>query len=289
MTSVRGPRDHPSSTETLLRMQLNCRLVTEVLQSFIRDELNKAGFHRAIVGLSGGIDSAVSCFLAARALGPENVLAVMMPYKTSSRESLSDARAVVTTLQVKSEVVEITPLVDGYFASQSEASSLRRGNAMARARMIILFDKSMECGGLVLGTSNKTELLLGYGTLYGDMASAINPIGDLYKTDIFKLARHLGVPKPILEKKPTADLWAGQSDEDELGFTYADVDELLYELIDRRVSLKELLGRGFKEDFVHRVVSKIRSSQFKRRGPVVCKVSPRSVTHDFHYLRDWGM
>ena len=270
-------------------MQLNCQLVTEVLQSFIRDELSKAGFHRVVVGLSGGIDSAVSCFLAARALGPENVLAVMMPYKTSSRESLSDAEAVVATLQVKSEIVEITPIVDGYFASQPEASFLRRGNAMARARMIILFDKSMECKGLVLGTSNKTELLLGYGTLYGDMASAINPIGDLYKTDIFRLAHHLGVPQPILDKKPTADLWAGQSDEDELGFTYADVDELLYEIIDRRVSLQELLGRGFKEDFVHRVVGKIRSSQFKRRGPVVCKVSPRSITHDFHYLRDWGM
>ncbi|MCY3757819.1 MAG: NAD+ synthase [Acidobacteria bacterium] len=270
-------------------MQLNCPLVDEVLQGFVRDELSKAGFHRVVVGLSGGIDSAVSCFLAARALGPENVLAVMMPYRTSSPESLSDARAVVETLGVKSETVEITSIVDGYFEAQSQASSLRRGNAMARARMIVLFDKSMEFDALVLGTSNKTELLLGYGTLFGDMASSINPIGDLYKADIFRLARYLQVPQSILDKKPTADLWAGQSDEDELGFTYGEVDELLHELIDRRASRRELLEKGFKNDFIQRVVNRIRGSQFKRRGPVVCKLSPRSVSHDFHYLRDWGM
>ena len=270
-------------------MQLNCPLVNQVLQGFIRDELSKAGFHRVVVGLSGGIDSAVSCFLAARALGPENVLAVMMPYRTSSPESLSDARAVVEALGVKSEIVEITSIVDGYFEAQSRASSLRRGNAMARARMIVLFDKSMEFNALVLGTSNKTELLLGYGTLFGDMASSINPIGDLYKADIFKLARFLEVPQSILDKKPTADLWAGQSDEDELGFTYAEVDELLHELIDRRVSRRELVEKGFKKDLIQMVVNRIRGSQFKRRGPVVCKLSPRSVSHDFHYLRDWGM
>ena len=270
-------------------MQLNCPLVNQVLQGFIRDELSKAGFHRVVVGLSGGIDSAVSCFLAARALGPENVLAVMMPYRTSSPESLSDASAVVEALGVKSEIVEITSIVDGYFEGQSPANSLRRGNAMARARMIVLFDKSMEFDALVLGTSNKTELLLGYGTLFGDMASSINPIGDLYKADIFQLARYLRVPQSILDKKPTADLWAGQSDEDELGFTYAEVDDLLHELIDRRVSRRELLEKGFKKDFVQLVVNRIRGSQFKRRGPVVCKLSPRSVSHDFHYLRDWGM
>ena len=272
-----------------LKMKLNCELTTGVLERFVRDELSKAGFSRVVVGLSGGIDSAVSCFLAARALGPENVRAILMPYKTSSKESLTDAHSVVNQLRINSETVEITAIVDGYFSTQREASSLRRGNAMARARMIILFDKSMEDRALVLGTSNKTELLLGYGTLYGDMASAINPIGDLYKTDIFQLAQYLKVPEAIIEKKPTADLWAGQSDEAELGFTYAEVDELLYELIDNRVPQEHLVSRGFNADFVQKVIAKIQRSQFKRRGPVICKVSPRTVTHDFHYLRDWGL
>jgi NAD+ synthase len=270
-------------------MQINCELTSRVLESFIRDELSKAGFSRVVVGLSGGIDSAVACVLAARALRPENVRAVMMPYKTSSKESLTDAKAVVAEFGVVSETVEISPIVDGYFGTQPEASTLRQGNGMARARMIVLFDQSMAHRALVLGTSNKTELLLGYGTLYGDMASAINPIGDLYKTDIFQLAAYLRIPDAILKKKPTADLWAGQSDEAELGFTYAEVDELLYELIDQRQLPERLIEKGFKTDFVHKVIHKIQSSQFKRRGPVICKVSPRTVTHDFHYLRDWGL
>lgn len=270
-------------------MKLNCELVAKICESFIQDELGKAGFTHVVVGLSGGIDSAVSCYLAARALGPQNVWAIMLPYQTSSPESLADAQQVVDQLEVHHEVIEITSMVDGYFSAQTPASILRRGNAMARARMIVLFDKSMEHSALVLGTSNKTELLLGYGTLFGDMASAINPIGDLYKTDIFQLASHLGVPESIIQKKPTADLWAGQSDEAELGFTYAEVDELLHELIDNRVSQETLIERGFKETFLHTVVRKIQNSQFKRRGPVICKMSPRTVTHDFHYLRDWGL
>jgi NAD+ synthase len=270
-------------------MRINCELTARVLESFIRDELSKAGFSRVVVGLSGGIDSAVACVLAARALGPEKVRAVMMPYKTSSKESLMDARAIVDELGVESEIVDITPIVDGYFLSQPQASTLRQGNGMARARMVVLFDKSMAYRALVLGTSNKTELLLGYGTLYGDMASAINPIGDLYKTDIFQLAAYLKIKDAILKKKPTADLWAGQSDEAELGFTYAEVDELLYELIDQRQLPEKLINKGFKTDFVHKVIQKIQGSQFKRRGPIICKVSPRTVTHDFHYLRDWGL
>src|SRR4030095_12089169 len=236
-------------------MKINCELTARILEGFIRDELSKAGFARAVVGLSGGIDSAVSCVLAARALGPENGRAILMPYKTSSQESLTDAQAVVDQFQIESETIDITRIVDGYFGSQPEASSLRRGNAMARARMIILFDKSMEDRSLVLGTSNKTELVLGYGTLVGDMAVVLNPIGDLYKTDIFQLAQYLNLPEAIIKKKPTADLWAGQSDEAELGFTYAEVDELLYELIDSRVSQEQLMQRGFKVDFIQKVVA----------------------------------
>ncbi len=283
--SVIPGNDHAAS----LLMKLNCELTARILESFIRDELSKAGFSQVVVGLSGGIDSAVSCVLAVRALGPDRVRAVLMPYKASSKESLIDARSVVEKWHIPSETIEITTIVDGYFQSQAEANALRRGNVMARARMIVLFDKSMEHRALVLGTSNKTELLLGYGTLYGDMASAINPIGDLYKTDIFQLAAYLDIPKAILSKKPSADLWAGQSDEADLGFTYAEVDELLYELIDQRTLPSKLVQRGFREEFIQQVIHKIQSSQFKRRGPVVCKVSPRTVTHDFHYLRDWGL
>ena len=270
-------------------MQIDCELTAKVLRGFIADELSKAGFRRVVVGLSGGIDSAVSCVLAAQALGPENVRAIMMPYQTSSKESLTDARAVIEKFGVLSEVVDITDAVEGYFRTQPDVGPLRRGNAMARVRMIVLFDKSMEHRSLVLGTSNKAELLLGYGTLFGDMASAINPIGDLYKSDIFKIAEYLGVPESILKKKPTADLWAGQSDEAELGFTYAAVDELLEQLIDERQLPAKLIDNGHPADFVHQIVRKVQNSQFKRRGPVICKVSPRSLTHDFHYLRDWGL
>src|SRR6059036_1843103 len=269
-------------------MNLNCELTSKVLEGFIRDELSKAGFSRVVAGLSGGIDSAVSCFLAARALGPENVRAILMPYRTSSKESLSDAASVVNQLRIKSETIEITSIVDGYFSTQPEANSLRRGNGMARARMIVLFDKSMQYRALVLGTSNKTELLLGYGTLYGDMASAINPIGDLYKTQVWALAEAIGVPDVIVSKVPSADLWLGQTDEGELGFTYLDVDKLLYLMVDQRYTKPELCAAGFSERFVEDVAMRIMMSQFKRRLPVIAKVSQRTIDRDFRYSRDWG-
>jgi len=179
-------------------------------------------------------------------------------------------------------------MVDAYCDQFPDADNMRRGNKMARERMTILFDHSALYGGLVLGTSNKTELLLGYGTLYGDMASALNPIGDLYKTQVWQLSEEVGVPKPVIEKKPSADLWAGQTDEEELGFTYREVDELLYRMVDQRADSAELVAAGFKQEFISSIYSKVQNSHFKRRLPVIAKVSGRTIDRDFRYSRDWG-
>ena len=207
-----------------------------------------------MVGLSGGIDSSVVTFLCARALGPENVLAVTMPYKTSSEATRRDSQAVIDQLGVRTVDVPITDQIDAYFARFPDASQLRLANKCARERMTVLYDQSAAFQALVAGTSNKSELLLGYGTQFGDMASAINPVGDLYKTQLYHLAAYLGVPEPILHKEPTGDLWIGQTDEGELGFTYAEVDRLLVLLVDRRWRRAELLQAGFAAEFVDRVV-----------------------------------
>ena len=267
--------------------RLNTDLLQQVLVGFIRDEVHKVGRHDAVLGLSGGVDSALVAYLAARALGPEHVTAFIMPYRTSNPQSAADAELVVHTLGIRSQVVDITPQVEAYFAPFPDASPLRRGNKMARERMSILYDQSSLLGALVLGTSNKTELFLGYGTIHGDLASAINPIGDLYKTQVWALARAVGVPSRIVEKHPSADLWAGQTDEAELGFTYADVDELLHFLIERRYHHEELLALGFDAKFVARVEKLVARSQYKRRMPLIAKVSGRSIGHDFRYARDW--
>lgn len=262
---------------------------TTVLTQFIREEINKAGLSKAVLGLSGGIDSAVVCALAAQALGPENVYAICMPYVTSNPESAAHALDCAKRYGVNYEVLEITAMIDAYFQTYAvDASRLRRGNKMARERMTILYDHSVKYSALVLGTSNKTELLLGYGTQHGDMASALNPIGDIYKSDIFALARYLQVPEPIVNKAPSADLWAGQSDEEELGFTYAQVDALLKKMIDERIS-PELLEQEFGADFVQTIIKKIKNSQFKRRPPLIAKLSARTIDRDFRYPRDWGL
>lgn len=263
-------------------------LVERVLVNFLRHEIGKVGLNAAVLGLSGGVDSAVSAALVARALGPENVLGVMMPFRSSSEASLEDARAVAENTGIETVVAEITPQIDAYFAEQSGASNLRRGNKMARERMTVLYDLSAERNALVIGTSNKTELLLGYGTLHGDMASALNPIGDLYKTQVWGLAEALGLPEAVVTKAPTADLWEGQTDEQELGFGYRQVDQLLYWLVDQRCSRAELEAFGFDSEFVEQIGAKVRRSQFKRRLPVIAKVSARTVDTDFRYSRDWG-
>lgn len=266
----------------------NPPLVRRVLSAFIANEVRKVGVQRVVVGLSGGVDSAVSAMLAAEALGPQNVLAIEMPYSASSSESLEHADLVVAASGIECLRIDITPQVDAYFERFSDADRTRRGNKMARERMTILYDHSARWQALVLGTSNKTELLLGYGTLHGDMASALNPIGDLYKTQVWALADHIGVPAPIVQKKPSADLWAGQTDEAELGFTYADVDQLLYMMVDLRCTSDQIVGAGFQPSFVQRVASMVQGSQFKRRLPVIAKLSQRTIDRDFRYARDWG-
>ncbi len=266
---------------------IDYRTVEEILLNFIRCEVRKVGFEKVVIGLSGGVDSAVSCTLATRALGKENVLAVMMPYKTSSPDSLADAKLLANQLGIAYELCDITPMVDAYFAAQQVTDNVRRGNVMARMRMIVLYDISMRDRRLVIGTSNKTELLLGYGTLFGDMASAINPIGDLYKTQVWELAKHLGIPSCIIEKKPSADLWEGQTDEDELGFTYAEVDKLLYQMIDLRLSDEELLKNGTSWEFLSKTRRLVVRNQFKRMTPVIAKLSSRTLGIDFRYARDW--
>ena len=269
-------------------LDLNLSLTEEILHSFIRNEVHKFGFSRVVLNLSGGIDSALSAYLAAGALGPENVLALLLPYRESSPDSRSDAEAVVAALGIAAKVIEITPLVDPYFAEFQDMDAKRRGNVIARTRMIVLYDHSVEFDSLPLGTSNKTEMLLGYSTLHGDMASAVNPIGDLYKAQVRQLSRHLGVPQAILDKPPSADLWPGQSDEGELGFAYEDVDHLLYLLVDERYRPAELIAAGFEREFVERVAGLIQSMQYKRRPPVIAKLSQRTIERDFRYPRDWG-
>ena len=273
----------------MLSLQLNSDTVRKVLTGFIANEVRKAGFHRVVVGLSGGVDSSLSAYLAAEALGPENVWGILMPYRTSSPESAAHATMVVKARGISSLTVEITAMVDAYFGMFPDADQVRRGNKMARERMTILFDHSARLGALVLGTSNKTELLLGYGTLHGDMASAVNPLGDLYKTQVRQLSRHLGVPAPIVEKQPSADLREGQTDEAELGFTYEEVDKVLCLLVDQRYEVSDLIAEcRFDEKFVRSVARKVQASQYKRRLPVIAKISSRTIDRDFRYARDWG-
>jgi NAD+ synthase len=269
-------------------LSIDTDLTRKILTGFIHTEITRAGFSRAVVGLSGGIDSSLSCTLAVEALGAENVLAVRMPYESSSPESLEHAQLVIDKLGVKSLTVPITDMVNPLFALFPEANHIRKGNAMARARMIVLYDQSQDFEGLVVGTGNKTEILLGYTTLYGDSACALNPLGDLYKTQVRQLARAMELPQVIIEKPPSADLWVGQTDEGELGFTYADVDQLLYLLVDERYTPDDCIAAGFSEIFIRAVIELIRKNHFKRVMPPIPKLSNRTVGDDFLYLRDWG-
>lgn len=257
-----------------------------IIGEFIRAQLSQAGFGKVLLGLSGGIDSALVAYLAAEAIGPENVLAVLMPYKTSSPESRGDAETIVADLGLPHELVDISPIVDGYFdASRADAAPLRRGNFMSRARMCVLYDHSVTWEGLVIGTGNKTEALIGYTTLFGDSASAFNPIGDLYKSQVRQVSVDIGVPEAVITKAPSADLWPGQTDEDEVGFSYAEVDRILFRLVDRRLSLDEVVADGFERELVERVDRMVAGSEFKRQVPPIAKIGPRTAGIDYLYPR----
>jgi NAD+ synthase len=260
--------------------------IADYLIEFLRDEIEKVGFKKAVLGLSGGIDSSLVAYLLKEALGKDNVYAILMPYRLSSKESAQDAFKVIDELGIHYKTLDITKIADAYIDESFD--KVRIGNILARTRMIVLFDQSYNLNALVVGTSNKTELLLGYGTWYGDMSSSLNPIGDLYKTQVRILSKYMGVPENIINKKPTADLWVGQSDEEELGFSYDEADLILYHLFDKRFSIEEVVSLGFSEKIVNGIFERVRKNQFKRLPPIIAKISRRSINWDFRFLRDWG-
>jgi NAD+ synthase len=258
-------------------------LISRYLTEFLNQEVRKTGLGKVVVGLSGGIDSAVVAVLAHRTFG-DDLLCVKMPSHYSSQSSLDDADELCRAFGLRSEVKSIESMLRAY--ETSDMSSLRIGNLSARLRMVTLFDISAREGALVLGTSNKSELMLGYGTLYGDLASALNPIGDLYKSEVFELARYLGVPDSIIDKPPSADLWAGQSDENEIGYPYSELDRVLKAYVEDRHTIDELIGDGENPQLVDMIVKRIYQNQFKRRMPVIAKLTSRTLNHDFNYPRD---
>jgi NAD+ synthase len=268
------------------RLILNAPLAVAALTSFIRDAVETSATAGVTVGLSGGVDSSLAAALAARALGPERVHGFLLPYRTSSADSLADARAVAGQLGIPHRMIEISPMIDAYFEMEPDAGSDRRGNKMARERMTILFDQAKKLGCLVLGTSNKTEILLGYSTVFGDNASSLNPLGDLYKQQVWQLAEHLALPESVVKKNPTADLWEGQTDEGELGFEYRLADQILYLMFDMGLTPGEVVERGYPEAVVARITQLEQRFRFKRRLMLIARLSGSAVNLDQEIPRD---
>lgn len=259
--------------------------ITEFLEHFLDNEVRKTGIQNVVVGLSGGLDSAVVAVLAHRVF-KDNLLCVKMPSHYSSQSSLDDAEELCKDFNLKSETVSIEAMVKAYERIDSNMDNLRKGNFSSRMRMATLFDISAREHALVLGTSNKSELMLGYGTLYGDLSSALNPIGDLYKSEVFELAEYLGVSSSIIKKPPSADLWDGQSDEEDLGYTYAELDEVMKLYVEERLSRDTIVAQGFEAKMTDMIIERIFRNHFKRKMPVIAKLTSRTLNHDFNYPRD---
>ena len=305
MSAERAGNESAAAVELPAELAIDTRVARRIVVDFIRSQLRQAGFERVVLALSGGIDSALVAYLCAEAVGPQRLLTVLMPYRTSSPDSRTDAEDVVARLGCASTLVDISPIVDGYFEGASVpveappagsvdrtaqgtgggASQLRRGNFMARARMAVIYDHSVTWGGLVAGTGNKTETLIGYTTLWGDMACAFNPLGDLYKSQVRQLARDVGVPEAIVAKAPSADLWPGQTDETEMGLPYALIDRILFSLVDRRRTPAETIALGFDEAAVLRLDRMVAAAEFKRQMPPIAKLGPRTAGIDYLYPR----
>lgn len=268
--------------------EINLKITSDIIINFIADSIRKNGFNNGIIGVSGGIDSAIVLDLTVRALGKDNTFALLMPYRTSSPDSLSDGELICKKLGVEFEIIDITPSVDPYFEKFPTDNKTLIGNKCARERMSVLYDFSERKKALVVGTSNKTEMLIGYSTIYGDSAAAFLPIGDLYKTEVVELAKYLGIPDSIIKKKPSADLWKDQTDEGEIGFTYELLDNILYNMVDLRHSEKEMIISGFEKEDIRKIQKMIIGTQFKRTMPPVTKIHNRTIGIDFRYPRDWN-
>ncbi|MCK4763117.1 MAG: NAD+ synthase [Candidatus Aminicenantes bacterium] len=269
-------------------LEIKCDVAEKIMVNFIKDSIYKNNFKNGIVAVSGGLDSAVIVALTQRALGSGCTFALLMPYKLSSEASLADGKTICDQLNVKYEIIDISPAVDAYFDRFPTENKLLIGNKCARERMSVLYDFSVRKNALVVGTSNKSEILIGYSTLYGDSAAAFLPFGDLYKTQVFALAKHLKIPKEIIEKKPTADLWENQTDEGEIGITYKELDEILFLLIDGRKKPDDIEKMGYSRTDIDKIKRLIINSQFKRTMPPVVKMQNRAVGIDFRYPRDWN-
>jgi NAD+ synthetase len=263
-------------------LAIDASLVEQWLEEFLRSELAQRGYGKGVVAVSGGLDSAVTAYLAARALGPENVLGLRLPYGDLSTQSLDHAQLVIDDLGIASRTIDIAPAVDAYLANEPDADATRRGNVMARVRMIVTFDLSARYAALPLGTGNKTERLLGYFTWHADDSPPVNPLGDLYKTQVRELARHLGVPAEIIEKPPTADLVRGQTDEGDLGVSYESADVILHWLLSG-YSVEQLTERGFTAEDIATVRRRLEGTHWKRRPPTVAMLSATAIGDS--YLR----
>jgi NAD+ synthase len=268
--------------------EINCDKTIEKLVGFIKHELSETGLSRLILGISGGVDSTLVAYLSVRAVGPENLVGVILPYKSSNPENERDADMLIKHLGLKKYRVDITPQVDIYFERFPDADKIRRGNKMARERMSVLFDISALENAVVIGTSNKSEILLGYGTIFGDLACAFNPLGDLYKTQVRALARYMGVPDNIIGKTPSADLFSGQTDEGDFGFSYEDVDRLLYQLVERGLNPEQCEEEGFDRAMIRKVIHMMIANEFKREAAPIAKLSDSATGIDFRCPREWS-